>query len=170
MLVQETKAAAREWVIETGRHTPGFFGAYIAGSANSFDENAEYPKTSDLDLAVVLDGQGDPLKLGKFIYHGALLEVSYFDRETFRPPEAVLGSAHVVGGFRTPSIILDPSGELTALHEVVAREFARRSWVRTRCERIAYGERNWAQALDEAVPLHDQATACVFGAGVIGTF
>jgi len=128
--------------------------------------DAEVPATSDLDVYVVLDDPGEALKPGKFIYDGALLEGSYIAREAVRSPEAVLGSAHLAGGFRTRNIILDPSGELTALQEVVSREFAKRKWVRTRCENAVRGPRSATRSLDESAPLHDQVTGCAFAAGV----
>src|SRR6266498_3461511 len=137
MWVREAKAAARRWVIDEASKTPGFRGAYVGGSVPEMAEDAEVPATSDLDVYVVLDDPGEALKPGKFIYDGALLEGSYIAREAVSSPEAVLGSAPLAGGFRSPNIILDPSGELTALQEVVSREFAKRRWVRTRCENAA---------------------------------
>jgi hypothetical protein len=73
---------------------------------------------------------------------------------------------HLAGAFRTPSVIVDPSGELTALQNAVAPEYARPSWVRRRCKHAADAVRTWARALDRAMPLHDQVTVCVFAAGV----
>jgi len=166
MLVREAKAAGRRWVREAGCQTPGFTGAYFTGSVTWLDDDAELPATSDVDVHVVLEDPGDALKLGKFIFRGVLLEVSYIARETLGSTEEVLGRAHLAGAFRTRSIILDPSGELTALQEAVSREFARRSWVRTRCERVADGLRSSARSLDEAAPLHDQAAMAVFAPGV----
>ncbi len=164
MKVRQAKDAARRWVMEEGSKTPNFFGAYLHGSANWLTDDATLPATSDTDVMLVLAGAEPPIKPGKFHYHGVLLEVSYISRDTLSSPEAVLGRGHLAGGFRTRSIILDPSGELSALQEVVSREYARRSWVRTRCERAADSVRSWS--LDEAAPLHDQATTAVFTAGV----
>jgi len=166
MLVKEAKAAARHWVLALGRQTPGFLGAYFAGSANALADDARFPATSDLDVNLVLEAPGTEMKLGKFVYRGVLLEVSYIAHDALRSPEAVLGSYHLAGGFRTRSIILDPTGALTTLQEAVLREYARRRWVRKRCEHAVSGVRAFAQSLDEAQPLHDQVTACAFAAGV----
>ena len=172
MRVHEVKAAAREWVLEHGQKTPGFVGAYVAGSANSMPDDAEYPYTSDLDIMLVLEDPGDALKPGKFIYRGALLEASYLAREQLRDEETVLRSTVFATSLRTPSILLDPTGMLTALHRAVAREFARRKWVRTRCEaaleRIPSSVRQLVEegAL-EAMPLHEQSTATAFTAGIM---
>jgi hypothetical protein len=166
MRVHEVKAVAREWVLEHGQKTPGFVGAYIAGSANVLPDDAEYPATSDLDMMLVLEDPGDALKPGKFIYRGALLEASYLDRSMLSPPEAVLESATFAWSFRRPSVILDPTGMLRALHEVVAREFARRRWVRARCERALERIGSSAQQSNDEAPLHDQVTASAFTAGI----
>ena len=61
---------------------------------------------------------------------------------------------------------MDPTGALTALQAAVSREYAQRRWVRKRCEHAASGVLNYARSLDEAEPLHDQVTSCVFAAGV----
>jgi hypothetical protein len=169
MLVREAKAVARQWVLKHGRQTPGFVGAYFAGSVNWLADDAQLPATSDLDVHLALEGvegEGSVPKLGKFVYREVLLEVSSIAREALRSPEAVLGSPHLAGAFRTRSVIVDPTGGLTALQEVVSREYADRHWVRTRCERAASGVRDRARSLDEAAPLHDQATTAVFAAGV----
>jgi len=166
MQVKQAKAAARRWVVEEGSKLPGFRGAYFTGSATGLTDDGAYPATSDLDVHVVLEDPGDALKPGKFLYRGVLLEVSYIPRDTLRSPEAVVTNGHLAGAFRTRSVIADPTGDLTALQEFVSREYARRRWVRTRCERAADGVRNAAHALDEATPLHDQVTATAFAAGV----
>jgi hypothetical protein len=166
MLVREAKAAAREWVLEQGYRTPGFVGAYFAGSVNWLDAGAAFPAASDVDVMLVLEDLGVALKLGKFVYNGVLLEVSYLAREMLRSPEVVLANYHLAGGFRVPSVILDPSGELTALQAAVSRKHAQRNWVRLRCEHAANGVRNGARALDEGKPLHEQVTSCVFAAGI----
>jgi hypothetical protein len=166
MLVRDARAVARRWVLEEGRRTPGFFGAYVGGSASWLPADAPIPPTSDLDVYLVLEGAEGAPKPGKFLYHGVLLEVSYVPRDSLRSPEAVLSHYHLAGGFRTPSVILDPTGVLTALQEAVGREFARRSWVRRRCEHAAGVVREWAGGLDETAPLHDQVTRTTFAAGV----
>ena len=166
MRAGEVKAAAREWVIEHGSKTPGFVGAYIAGSAHALPDDAEYPYTSDLDIMLVLEDPGEALKPGKFIYRGALLEASYLARDVLASEEAVLESAIYGGALRAPGIVLDPTGMLTALNEVASREFARRKWVRVRCE-SAIERLVGARGLRESEPLHEQVTAAAFTAGIM---
>src|SRR5438034_10164895 len=107
MLVRQAKTVAREWVLEEGRHLPGFYGAYYAGSTNWLPDDATLPAASDLDVNVVLTGPHPPPKGGKFIYRGVLLETPYLSVDQVRSPDVVLGHYHLAGGFRTPSIILD---------------------------------------------------------------
>ena len=56
MLVREAKAIAREWAIEEGSKTPGFYGAYMIGSALWKAEDSELPPESDIDVKVVIEG------------------------------------------------------------------------------------------------------------------
>lgn len=134
VLVEEAKAAARHWVMAQGSRTPGIVGAYFAGSANWLADDAGFPTTSDLDVHLVLADPDAAARPGKFVHRGVLLEVSFIPRDALRSPEAVLGDYHLAGAFRTPSVILDPTGTLTALQDNVSRQFAQRGWVRARCE------------------------------------
>jgi hypothetical protein len=166
MLVGEVKEVARHWVADEGVRLPGFFGAYFSGSVNGPPDDAPHPATSDVDVHVILERASDLLKLGKFVYQGVLLEVSYIARDELGSAEAVLGNGPFAAAFRFPCVILDPSGQLTALQEAVSRDYAKRRYVRLRVERAASRLHDLAQSLDEAVPLHDQMNRCVFGAGI----
>ena len=114
---------------------------------------------------VVLDGPNPPHRPGKFIYRDVLLEVSYLSSDQVRSPEFVLGQYHLAGSFRTPSIILDPSGRLTELQEAVARDYAKRQWVYRRCEH-ARDKILRGYSLNESDPFHDQVVAWLFPAGI----
>jgi len=161
LIVKQAREAARRWVDEARDKIPGFHGAYFAGSANWLPDDAELSASSDLDVVVVLAGPNPPPKPGKLIYQDVLLEVSYFSRERLKSPEAVLSDYHLAGGFRTPSVIADPSGELTRLQAAVSEGYAERRWVHARDNALRF-----LRSLDEAAPLHDQVNAWVFGAGV----
>ena len=156
---------ARQWVLEEASATPDFVGAFYHGSTNWLMDDAELPATSDVDVMVVLDDPNPPLKPGKFIYCDVLLEISYLPSDQLQSPELVLGQYHLAGSFQSPSIILDPSGQLTRLQAAVARDYAKRRWVRRRCEharsRILAGF-----SLREPDPFHDQVVGWLFPAGV----
>jgi hypothetical protein len=166
MLVQEAKARARQWVIEEGSRTSGFAGAFFAGSAVWLPAESTLPATSDVDLWVVLDMPEPGEKLGKFRYRDVLLEVSYLSRDRLQSPEQILGDYHLAGTFWRPNVIADPSGELTRLQTAVARDYAKRAWVRQRCEAVEAKIRRDLQGVDPAAPFHDQVTSWLFATGV----
>ncbi len=165
MNVAQAKAIARRWVEEEGRSMPGFVGAFFHGSVNWLPATATLPATSDLDIMVVLEPTAPPSKPGKFLYDGVLLEVSTLPADQLASPESILGQYHLAGSFHTASVILDPSGRLTALQSAVAKEYARREWVVRRCQhardRLLTGYR-----LEEADPFPDQVTAWLFPTGI----
>ena len=166
MLVKDAKTIARQWVLERASEAPGFFGAFYAGSTNWLPDDAILPPTSDLDLWVVLDDPTPPEKLGKLRYQGALLEVSYLPRDQLGSPESILGDYHMAGSFRAPSIIADPSGQLTRLQVAVSKDYARRRWVRKRCEHARDRVLRNLQALSESEPFHDHVASWLFATGV----
>jgi hypothetical protein len=163
--VKEARDAARRWVFEEAGSRGDFSGAFFHGSTNWLTDDAYLPATSDVDVMVVLDDADPPLKPGKFIYDAVLLEVSYLSRDHLRSPELILSQYHLAGSFRTPSIILDPSGQLTQLQAAVSRDYAKRKWVYRRCQH-ARDKILRGFALNESDPFHDQVVAWLFPAGI----
>ena len=166
MLVKHAKAVARQWVLEEGSHIPGFWGAFYHGSTNWLTDDAALSATSDLDVMVVLADPNPPNKPGKFIYRDVLLEVSYLPRDEVQSPEVILGQSHMAGSFRSASIIADPSGQLTTLQAAVAKDYAKRRWVRKRCEHTREKILGNLEGLDESAPFHDQVMPWLFATGV----
>lgn len=166
MLVRSAKDVARRWVTEEAVEIEGVYGVFLHGSINWLSDDTVLPMHSDVDVMVVLEGSDSPLKLGKFIYHDVLLEVSYLSRDEIKSPEMILGQYHLAGSFQGPSILLDPSGQLTRLQRAVARDYAKRQWVFKRCQharnKILYGYKR----LDEVEAFHDQVLAWLFPTGV----
>src|SRR5262245_42871364 len=163
--VNDAKDVACRWVSEQGSRTPGFTGAFFHGSINWAGDDATVPATSDVDVMVVIDDPDPPPKPGKFCYQDVVLEVSYLPANRLCSPERVLGTFNLAGSLAAPSIILDPSGELTALQATVARDYAKRRWVRQRCadarDKILSGYK-W----NAADPWHDQVVSWLFPAGI----
>jgi hypothetical protein len=166
MRVKDAKDVARQWVIEQGSKTAGFYGAFYAGSTSWLPDDATLPATSDVDLWVVKDDPNPADKLGKFVYRGVLLEVSYMPRDQLGTPEQVLGDYHLAGCFRTPSVIADPSGQLTDLQAAVVKDYAKRQWVYRRCEHARSRILRNLESLNESAPFHDQVSSWLFAAGV----
>jgi hypothetical protein len=166
MIVKQAKEAARQWVIEEASKTPDFYGAFYHGSTNWLPDDAVLPATSDVDIMVALSAPIPPDKLGKFIYQDVLLEVSYLPSDRLQSPDLILGQYHMAGSFRMPSIILDPSGQLTKLQTAVSKNYAKRQWVYKRCEHAKSKSLRLFQSLNEPGPFHDKVIAWLFAAGV----
>jgi len=167
MLVREAKEVARHWVREEATGLTGFNGAFLAGSINWRPDDAELPATSDVDLMVVLDdATSPPEEHGKFIHRGAIVDVAYLPSDRLRSSEVILGDYHLAGSLREPTIILDPSGDLSRLQAAVSKGFARREWVLKRCEHARNHSVRYVAMLRESDPLHDQVPAWLFAAGI----
>jgi len=164
--VGSARAAAAEWVRRHAGREPWFRGAYFSGSTVGLPEDAELPVGSDVDVMIVRAEAEPPPKLGKFMYRGALLEVTYLSWPRLASVEEVLRSYHLAAGLRVDTIIADPSGELRALQRQVARHFADPQWVRLRCAGARTGIENNLRAIDPAAPWRDQVTSWLFGTGV----
>ena len=165
MSVRTARDAARRWVLENAAVEPGFRGAFYHGSTGWSPDNAVLPATSDVDVMVVLDEAELRTRPGKLRYEGVLLEVSYLPVERLGSPEMVLGRPELAGSFRGPSIILDPSGLLTRLQVAVARDYARRRWVRERCTGTRDNILRYLRLLDKQAPFHEVVTNWLFATG-----
>lgn len=134
MLVKEAKAIAREWALEEASKTPGFYGAYLIGSALWKPEDQPLPPESDIDIKVVVEGDERPQSYTKSVYKGVLIEVSYALSKDYQTPETMLGSYPFAKHFTVQNILADPSGKLTEVQAVVARDYTKRKWAQKRCE------------------------------------
>jgi hypothetical protein len=126
-------------------------------------DDAELPGASDVDVVLVTADDESPIKLGKFIYQDALLEVTTLSNNQFASAEAVLASVHLAGSFRTDTIIADPTGRLHTLQQQVSRHLAEHVWVRRRCETARRMLVGWLEAIDSSAPWHTQVTVWLFG-------
>ena len=165
MIVRDAKDVAREWVLRESRSVSGFQGAYLAGSIAWLPDDAEVPASSDVDIMIVLDPPDAPRKHGKFLHRGVLLEASYLSCDELSPAERVLANYQLAGGFRTSTVIADPSGWLSGLQATVSESYAKRRWVAIRCEDAQAKVLGGFQQLDGSQPLHDQVLSWLFSAG-----
>ena len=122
-------------------------------------------ESSDVDVMVVF-ADPPPVKLGKFIYHDVLLEVSYLPKNQLQSPDQVLGLSHLAGSFGTSSIIADPSGQLSKLQAAVSQDFRKRKWVYRRCEHVRDKVLRNLASLDPSAAFHDQVLPWLFATGV----
>jgi hypothetical protein len=156
---------ARRWVKEEAGRTPGLHGAYLTGSVNWLPDDASLPATSDLDVNLVLSGPQASTQGGKLVYQGLLLDVTFRSLDQLRSPELVLSHYQLAGGFMKPSIILDPSGQLSELQWAVERGFPQRRWVSRRCAHAQDRVLEGLVASEESDPFHDQVISWVFPTG-----
>jgi hypothetical protein len=164
MRVSQARRIARDWVLDEGSRLPGFAGAYVAGSITWMSDDAELAPTSDLDLNLVFDATAEALPARhKLVRQGVLLELTHLPLDLVRTPEQVLGHAALAGGLRVPSVLLDPTGHLTALQAAVARSFADPVWVRRRCEDAQTRFLAYLDGLSQPRPSHEQVIGWVFG-------
>ncbi|TMR93866.1 hypothetical protein [Nonomuraea basaltis] len=161
MLIEQARRLARQWVLEEGVALPKFWGAFLTGSALWADGDEELHPSSDVDVIVIAD---PPTRTGKFLYGGVLLEVSAISG--LGSPHDVLSDYHLAGSFHLPCVLADPTGRLTELQRIVARDFAERPWTLARCTDAMDRVRRWINGVDPSAPLHDQVTSWLFGTGV----
>ena len=157
---------AARWVADHAAELPSFAGALLAGSATWLPGDAELPGTSDLDVMIVTTDHHAPPKLGKLASAGVLLDVTYLSWDQLGSSADVLASYHLAGIFRAGTIIADPTGRLAPLQAATAAGFARRPWVRRRCQDA---ERRIVERLgrvDAPGSRHDQVTTWLFATGV----
>ncbi|RKR93132.1 hypothetical protein BDK92_7649 [Micromonospora pisi] len=166
MRVGQAGAVAAEWVARYARDEAGYAGAYLAGSTTWLPEDAELAPTSDVDVVVLTAGDPPGVKLGKFRYHGVLLEVTHLARAEFTSADRVLGSFRLASSFRTDTVIDDPGGHLRLLQSRVAAGFAESAWVRRRCEDARCAIAGGLRALDASAALQDRVLAWVFPTSV----
>jgi hypothetical protein len=166
MRVESARAAAIDWVMQYAQHEDWFRGAYFSGSTIGMPDEAELSIFSDIDVVIVTAHAEPQPKLGKFLYLGAPLEITYLSWNQLTTIEEVLTSYHLAGSFRVDTIIADPTGHLRRLQTQVASHFAEQMWVRRRCENAQQKIKNGLRSINTSAPLHEQVMAWLFSTGV----
>lgn len=166
MHVREAKAIAEEWVRENASRELTFRGAFFSGSIRSIPPDAELPPTSDVDVFVVLDVATRPPKLGKILFRGVLLEITYIAASDLANVEAVATNYHLAPCFASDNIIADPSGQLRALHRVIAPTFNSADATRARCENAIAKIEAGLNSIDPSMHWPDQVLCWMFPTGV----
>jgi hypothetical protein len=157
---------ARQWVRENASHFEAFAGAFFSGSITTLAPDDELPPTSDIDLFIVLGLPTIPPKLGKLLFRGVLLEISYIAASDLADLRSVSANYHLAHCFARDNIIADPSGQLRSLHRAISATFDRAFAIRTRYEdAIAKIERQ-LNAIDPSVSWPDQVLSWMFPTSV----
>lgn len=134
----------KEWVRIQAEQLPGFLGAHLMGGITSMALTDPFPAYRDVDLHIILKDDTDiPGENAEALYRGLMIEAGFRRQTDYSTPEVVLADPVIASHMAVPSIVSDPTGFLTRLHEVVTREYARRKWVQARCDsekREAFGK------------------------------
>ena len=166
MTVGLAREAAIDWVGRHASRREGFRGAYFSGSTVGLPSEAELPAGSDVDVVVVALKAEPGLDSGKFVHRDTLLEATYLPWGQIASVEEVLASYHLAGGFRSDTIIADPTGQLRRLQTAVSSRFAEEVWVRRRCQDAQRKIERGLRGIDPSAPWHDQVAAWLFPTGV----
>lgn len=133
MTVEQVIERTKEWVNMQAEQLPGFLGAHLMGGIASMAPSDPFPAYRDVDLHIILNDDA-PGENAEALYKGLMIEAGFRQQADYNTPEVVLADPVIAGHMAVPSILSDPTGFLTRLHEAVAREYARRKWVQARCE------------------------------------
>jgi hypothetical protein len=134
----EARSIAERWVAEEVARSPGEVLCVVTyGSINWMADADPFPRSSDLDLVVVVP-KVDPARhrLCKRPYGGIAIEASYVPRERLLSAEALLGDFGLAPNVVDGKVLFDPDRIMEGLRAAMAPEFARRHWVRLRCRSV----------------------------------
>jgi len=124
----------KEWVRMQADQLSGLVGAHLMGGITSMAVSDPFPTYRDVDLHIILKDDTDIPEYAEALYKGLMIEAGFRQQKDYCTPELVLADPVIASHMAVPSIVSDPSGFLTRLHKIVAREYARRKWVQARCE------------------------------------
>ena len=113
MRVGKAREAAVDWVMRHARLQDGFLGAYFSGSTVGLPAASELPAASDIDIVVVIAQAEAPLKLGKLVYQGTLLEVTSMPWRQIASVSDVLTTYYLAGSFSSSVPISLPKRALS---------------------------------------------------------
>jgi hypothetical protein len=141
MNVLEVKRIARKWVEVNRENWTGLRAAHLVGGINAMPDEAEFPSTKDVDLHVIFEmGSPQLQQTGPFAhlfaesYSGILIEAGPKPVSDYQTKEAILANPEIAHHLTIDSTLYDPNGWLRALHQQVAREYAKREWVQARVD------------------------------------
>ncbi len=133
MKVYEIRDISRAWVEEQFADRPEFVGAHLMGGINELPPEAEFPTYSDVDMSVVIEGEGT--RWPSDMHHrGLMLEYGFESADDYRSVETLITNPSLAPNLVMDSILVDPQQVLTKAHAFIAKAFKRRRWVQARCD------------------------------------
>jgi hypothetical protein len=154
MNVGQVIELAREWVEIYGSKMPGFCGAHLMGGLNYTAKDSPFPSYKDVDLNILLR-DGDGWNVHDVSYKDLILEYGSVNIEEYKSADMVLSDPRLASNLAVKSILSDPTGMLSALHETVALEYPRRKWVLARCDSAKSAAKDTLKELSQANSLSD---------------
>jgi hypothetical protein len=166
--VDEARAVVTGWVRAQVAADPAFRSAFLTGSATDLPGAAPLPRSSDVDLTVLVaasstaavdrpvpgaasgptDTAASGRRSGKRLVDGVLVDVSYLDERTLADPAWVAASFVYAPSFRGGQVLADPTGHLGRLEAAIAPSFATPAAVRARTADVHRRIRARLTALD----------------------
>jgi hypothetical protein len=118
---EAARRAAAHWIETTGRHLPGFTGAWLAGSVAWLPDPELVPPWSDVDVMVVLN-DATPPKIGKLAHQDVLLEISFISAHEV-DPGPLAANYRVSCSFVQGKLLADAGGELERVKTALRATF-----------------------------------------------
>lgn len=165
LLVGQAKKIALEWVNQYAA-THEIIGAFLNGSSTVLREEDILPTTSDIDINMIIDQIKVPPKIGKFVYRGVLLEVSFFPLELISPIRKALTTYEIANSFKQDNILVDKTGYLKQVVSLVSKHFSHPRWIGIRCQNALKKSQNGTKAFDPQLPVLDNVNRWLFPAGI----
>ncbi len=170
--VDEARAVVAGWVRAQAAADPAFRGAFLTGSATDLPGAAPLPRSSDVDLTVLVAASSTaavdrPIsgvatgptaaaasgrRSGKQLVGGVLVDVSYLEERALADPAWVATSFVYAPSFRGGQVLADPAGHLARLEAAIAPSFAAPAAVRARTADVHRRIRARLTALDPDAP------------------
>ncbi len=170
--VDEARAVVAGWVRAQAAADPAFRGAFLTGSATDLPGGAPLPRSSDVDLTVLVAASSTaavdrPIsgvatgptaaaasgrRSGKQLVGGVLVDVSYLEERALADPAWVATSFVYAPSFRGGQVLADPAGHLARLEAAIAPSFAAPAAVRARTADVHRRIRARLTALDPDAP------------------
>lgn len=165
MYICKAKEIALEWTDNFIKDT-SVVGAMFNGSVVDLDGNDILSPSSDIDINFIVDEARRMDKIGKIMYKGVLLDVSFIPLDMIRPVEKVLSTYEIANCFHRNSIIYDPTGYLAEAALFSSQNFAHPKWVLERCENVYRKIERGIQGFQVSQPLLDNINSWLFPAGI----
>jgi len=169
--VGEARAVVAGWVRAQAAADPAFRGAFLTGSATDLPGAAPLPRSSDVDLTVLVAASSTAVdrpisgvatvptaaaasgrRSGKRLVDGVLVDVSYLEERALADPAWVATSFVYAPSFRGGQVLADPTGHLARLEAAIAPSFAAPAAVRARTADVHRRIRARLTALDPDAP------------------